>query len=105
MQLNHILLRKLCLAFTSAAGRGKIFAPHSKGVVRLSKLSAAIVSSAVASSAMANVQPYFTPVPISAEALTLDPALANYNCWDLRVSVTSAPGTPAQDRFNVATFD
>jgi hypothetical protein len=66
-------------------------------------LSAVILSAVGAGPALAHVQPYFTPVPISADALTADPALANFNCWDLRVSVTSPP--PAQDRFNVATFD
>src|SRR3954469_25112365 len=103
MQRNHILLLKLCLAFTSAAGGGKIFAPHSKGAVRLSKLSAAVLASLGAAPAMANIQPYFSPVPISADALAADPSLANFNCWDLRVSVTGMSPT-AQERFTVATL-
>ena len=49
---------------------------------------------------MAIVQPYFAPVPISAEALAADPSLANYNCWDLRVAVAGV----ASERFTVATM-
>src|SRR5690242_18691842 len=49
---------------------------------------------------MANVQPYFAPVPISAEALAADPALANFNCWDLRVAVAGI----SSERFTVATM-
>jgi len=52
---------------------------------------------------MANIQPYFSPVPISADALAADPSLANFNCWDLRVSVTGMSPT-AQERFTVATL-
>jgi hypothetical protein len=71
----------------------------------LSLLGSVSVGLTALTSANAHVQPYFTPVAISPEALAADPSLANYKTWDLRVSVTSTPGSTKQDRFNVATLD
>ena len=72
---------------------------------RLSLLGGFSIGLTAISSLHGHVQPYYVPVPISPDALAADPSLANYETFDLRVVVTSTPGSTAQDRFQVATLD
>lgn len=81
-------------------------AGFSKGfLMRGLVVSSGVCAGLAALSAQGRVQPYYAPVPISADAIAADPSLANYETWDLRVAVSSNVGTTALDRFQVSQLN